>query len=503
MEQSVKEILTTIDDAINTFQEKIPGIQKVMYDELQPLLKDLEIQNGKLLNNVKNLKFLGQIKNKLGKIIINPDYKEAVKKFIDSYNTLSTLNMNYFTQFNKKYTPSATLPYIKQLAIESTITDLVGQGMSETIVGAVKDILNTNITTGGSYAGLQEQLRDHILNNDSGEGNLSRYTKQITTDAINQYHAQYHATIAQDLQFNWGRYVGSLITTSREFCILLTAKEWIHKSELPAIIEGHIDGKNCKLSKTTKLPLGMIPGTNAFNFKINRGGYQCGHHYFEVPDSAVPELVRMKFAKPDTSLQTKKELPVDENILRHDSKFEIHRIKMENEKDTVHNELSAIEKASIYNYSASGYSKLNNFLRGGEGFESMNGTKKFSPADKEYLQSLSNSLENGLNKMDANYSGVVYRGVSLPQSRINEIKQLYENKSAYSEPFFQSTSYKAGLSYPGNAQFVITSKTGKLIQPLTKYGVQEKEVLFNRNTPFKIKSIEQSGDQTVFIMEEI
>lgn len=299
MEQSIKEILQTIDDAINRFQEKIPGIQKIMFDELQPLLKELQVQNGKLLNNVENLKLLGSIKNKLEKIIISREYKEAVKKFVASYDTLSALNMNYFAQFNQKFMPSKTLPIIKQLAIENTITDLVGQGMSETITGGVRDILNTNITTGGSYASLQDQLRDHMLYTDTGDGSLVKYTKQISTDAVNQFHAQYHEAIAQDLQFNWGRYVGSLIKTSREFCILLTAKEWVHKSELPEVIKGHIDGHKCKLSKTTGLPLGMIPGTDASNFKIRRGGYQCGHHWFTVPDSAVPENVKKKFANPD------------------------------------------------------------------------------------------------------------------------------------------------------------------------------------------------------------
>jgi hypothetical protein len=138
-------------------------------------------------------------------------------------------------------------------------------------------------------------VRNHILTNDTGEGSLMRYTKQITTDAINQYSAQYHTLIAQDLQFNWGRYVGSNITTSREFCILLTKKQWVHKSELPLIIIGHIDGHDCKLSRTTGLPLGMIQDTNISNFQVLRGGYNCGHQFFWVPDSAVPESVKARF----------------------------------------------------------------------------------------------------------------------------------------------------------------------------------------------------------------
>lgn len=291
MEQSISDILKTIDNAINKFQDAIPGIQKLVYDELQPLLKSIQIKDGRLLNNVENLKLIGGLKNKLEKIIISAQYKKSVEEFVQSFTTVGNLQQDYFAQFNKKFTPAKTLPIIKQLSIEATINDLVGQGMSSNIIDPIQKILNQNITTGGKYTDFQDQLRSHILNDPNTDGSLVKYTKQITTDAINQYNAQYHDAIAQDLQFNWVRYVGSNITTSREFCIYLTKKQWVHKTELPEVLKGHIDGHNCKLSSTTGLPLGMIPGTNIDNFKVLRGGYNCGHQAFWVPDSAVPAEV--------------------------------------------------------------------------------------------------------------------------------------------------------------------------------------------------------------------
>ena len=304
MEQSIKNILSAIDDAIVSFQDTVPGIQKLILEELQPVIKEFDIKDGRILNNLKNLKLIGTLKNKLEKIIISADYKKSVEKFIDSFNGVSNLNNQYFSQWNKEFKPKNTLPIIKQLAVESTINNLVGQGMSSSVIDPIKSILNQNITTGGNYAQFQEQLRNHILTNDTGEGSLERYTKQITTDAIHQFSRQYHQTIAQDLQFNWGQYVGSLKTTSREFCIWLTKKRWVHRSELLEIIKGHIDGHDCKLSKTTGLPLGMIPDTNVDNFVILVGGYTCGHHYYMVPDSAVPDDVKRRHAATTTGLQS-------------------------------------------------------------------------------------------------------------------------------------------------------------------------------------------------------
>jgi len=294
---SIEQILKTIDDSIVKFQDSIPVIQKLVYDELQPVLKEIQIKDGRMLNSVNNLKLIGSIKNKLERIIINAEYKKSVKDFVDTFKEISTLQQGYFSQFANNYKPSAVLPIIQQLAVESTINGLLGQGMSASIIDPIQKIINQNITTGGKYAGFQEQLRDHILSNESGDGSLVRYTKQLTTDSINQFNAQYHKAIAVDLQFNWCRYVGSNITTSREFCIYLTKKQWIHRSEFAEVLKGHIDDHKCRLSNTTGLPYGMIPGTNVDNFNVLRGGYTCGHQAFWVPDSSVPAELVAKFPR--------------------------------------------------------------------------------------------------------------------------------------------------------------------------------------------------------------
>jgi hypothetical protein len=303
--QTFEKILQLIDQSTTDFQGSIPDMQKKIYGDLQEYIKKLDLRDGRIMNNLQNLQLIGQIKNRLRKILSGKDYNKLVSDFTEAFDEVANLNQQYFADFNFKFKPKKTLPVIKQLAIDQTIEDLIGQGMAESIIKPITEILKSNITTGGSYAKFQEQLRTHIVNDENGAGSLQRYTKQITTDAINQFNAQYHDTIAQDLQFNWGQYVGSNLTTTREFCERLTAKEWVHRTELPSIIKGKIDGVDIKLSKTTGLPVGMIPGTNVDNFKVNRGGYQCGHQFFWVPDNAVPDAIKKKFENKGKSIETK------------------------------------------------------------------------------------------------------------------------------------------------------------------------------------------------------
>ncbi len=486
MDNSIQNIIKGIDDAIAKFQNAIPGIQKLVYEELQPLLKDLKIKDGKLLNNIENLKAIGNIKNKMERIIVGAQYKKQVEDFVNSFTDISNLNNDYFAQFNKKFKPRNTLPLVKMQAVEATINGLLGQGLNSNIIDPITKILNQNITTGGNYASFQEQVRNHILTDETGSGTLERYTKQITTDALHQYNAQYAETIAQDLNFSWGRYVGSNLITSRQFCILLTAKQWVHKSELPKIIEGTIDGKALNLSKITGLPIGMIPGTNADNFKIRRGGYQCGHQFFWVPDSSVPDDVKRKLIEP----KVKSDLKVDLKVLKTGPFGRIFNDKAEQKKlSVVHQELSKEEKTAVNTYTLDDYYTLNRSLRG-------------ASAISPYNENLKILLSQAIDNFNEKFTGWVFRGTSLNKENIKPYYDAFKDKSNVKHSFFTSTSNTIGSEFNGNVKYSIYSKRGVAIEKLSHHK-HEKEVLLNVDTEFKILSIREKEGVTYIKMEEI
>ena len=155
-------------------------------------------------------------------------------------------------------------------------------------------------STGGSRADFVEQVREFMLNTDAGDGKLVRYTKQIVTDSLNQFSANYNATLTDDLGLVWYKYDGSLKDTSRPFCdALIAAKKscmpYIHVSQLEEIVSGNICGEQVPIYDKTGLPQGMIAGTNASNFRVNRGGYNCNHQLYPVSAAVVPKELRDKF----------------------------------------------------------------------------------------------------------------------------------------------------------------------------------------------------------------
>lgn len=301
------DILTRIDEAIAKFNKVIPKIQKDIFADLQEELKRLDTSSGKIKPTVRNLKIITSIKNKMLRLILTPEYKAEVKDFVQAFNDVTKLQNQYWQSVEKTFKPRALLKEIRTQAIDDTVKSLTASGIGSTIQEQIADILRTNITTGGSYAALNDQLRTSILGTDKVDGSLLKYSKQITVDSLHQYSAQYSQIVSSDLGFEWYSWQGTEIMTSRPFCqAMVENNRYFHVSQIPNLLKGldalgnklqYEDNKTDETKKVelysrTGLPYGFIPGTNTANFFINRGGYSCGHQARPISESIVPMNVR-------------------------------------------------------------------------------------------------------------------------------------------------------------------------------------------------------------------
>jgi hypothetical protein len=296
------DILKEIDRAINRFNKRIPAAQKAMYNELVGELKRLDLNGDKIKTTVANLKVIQGIKNKLTRLILTDDYLSDVKEFVKSFNEIAKLQNQYWKGIESTFKPKPLLREIRQQAIADTVKQLTEAGIGANISDRISDILRTNITSGGSYKSLNSQLLESLTDTEKSDGLLTKYSKQITTDAINQYSAQYTEAVSSGLDFEWYAYQGTEIKTSREFCqAMVEGRRYFHISEVPALLraEGlefkdNYDGqiKKVRINPRTNLPFGFIEGTNAANFFIRRGGYKCLHQPRPVPERNVPLDVR-------------------------------------------------------------------------------------------------------------------------------------------------------------------------------------------------------------------
>lgn len=297
MSNPIDNIIKVIEDAPAQFNKAIPDIERRMLDELTGLLKNLQVKNSRIVSNMANLKLVNGIKKKLEKLVISKQYLKDVTDFVRAYDSVTKYTNAYFAGISDKFKPSAYYTAVKNAAINNTIDGLAQSGIGANVINPIKDMLLTAVTSGQSYASLSKSLSDEIVGNKETPGSLSRYAITYTVTAISQFNGQYIAAINNDLGFRWYRYRGSNKKTSREFCIHMAKKGYVHESEFATIISGNVDGHKCKIYEKTGLPYGMMDGTNPTNFVSRKGGWNCEHGMYPLPDYSVPKEIRDKLGK--------------------------------------------------------------------------------------------------------------------------------------------------------------------------------------------------------------
>lgn len=282
------KILKEIKRGLSGFDKSIPALQSKLFKELIVEIKRLDLKGENIAVTVKNLSILTSIKNKLNRIILNKEYLAEIKDFVKSFNNVYSLQFEYWKSIEKTFKPKPLLKAIKNQAITDTIQSLTSQGISANVSDSIINILRTNITSGGSYADLANQLRESLVNTPTSKGILDRYVKTIANDSIQQFNRQYTQIVSKDLGYSWFRYMNTDIDTTRCFCDKMTDKNYFHISEVPIMLEG----LGCDIYKKTSLPYGMIDGTNPDNFFIRAGGWNCRHSINPVAQRQVPGDIR-------------------------------------------------------------------------------------------------------------------------------------------------------------------------------------------------------------------
>jgi len=289
------KIVRQIKLSLSGFDKSIPALQSALYKEMINEIKRLDTKGDKIAVTVKNLSILNSIKNKLNRLILNKEYISEIKDFAKSFNEVYNLQFEYWKSIEKTFKPKPLLKAIRNQAITDTVKSLTTQGISANVSDAIINILRTNITSGGSYSSLAEQLRQSLTNTPESKGILDRYVKTVANDSIQQFNRQYTQIVSNDLGYTWFRYMNTDIETTRCFCDKMTDKNYFHISEVPKMLEG----LGCDIYAKTKLPYGMIDGTNPENFFIRAGGWNCRHSINPVAQRQVPAAIRDEvFATP-------------------------------------------------------------------------------------------------------------------------------------------------------------------------------------------------------------
>lgn len=265
------------DKAVNKFQDGVSSTQAGILRTINGALRQLEVKNGNIVPNQKNLRLLRFLQEDIVKIIINPAYKKKLESYLNNFTRIKRLNDNYFTPLLKEFNPNKhVFSEILKGNLELTRDSLSRSGVVNQVVNPVMKLIEQGITTGIAFDDLEEAVKIDIIGNDERLGRFERYTKQISRDALNQYSRNYVSSISSEYGMEWYYYDGSQRPDSRTYCKKRKGK-YFHKKEVEKSSREKWSGK--------------IPGTNSTTIFIYCGGYQCVDEYLPVIIDVVPKSV--------------------------------------------------------------------------------------------------------------------------------------------------------------------------------------------------------------------
>lgn len=336
----LKDVIETLDQAADSFDGIATKEQKKIYDEVIVLAKDLETDvHGKVKQSIANLKRLTQIKAKLAALSKDKEWVAGITHFAQYFGHLQKMQNEYYSQHFTESTIGMNAQkknqLMREMAVQNTMEALMGDGLKANVTDKLNDILLRAVTSGAKFADLQDELRAHLMGENGGKGAFARYATTYATTALSQFAGQTNKLMTDDLGLEWFMYTGSNKETTREFCEHLTAKKYIHKSEIPTILTGKIDDYQCAIYEKTGLPLGMIAGTTPENFQCNCGGWNCRHQLVPVHELAVPANIRAKFKQirpkvnepmPPTIVKSQADAVFEYLSTNHDTKIGIQEL---------------------------------------------------------------------------------------------------------------------------------------------------------------------------------
>ncbi len=277
------EILTQLEqastEALDNLLSALPDACQQIADTVRDFVAGLDKTTvGRIKPTVANLKLVDGFRKTLDKAVSSKQYGTAIESFLAEFGRASKLIDLYFGTIATTFNPAkVSYAAIRQANIETTITSLLGSGIDANFKDPIAKLLKQNIAGGSDSKALQTLMRDEILGTPNASPLLERYVKQVSSDSLHQYEANYMQAVSNDLGLEYGFYQGTTIQDSREFCIARTGK-YFRMSEIKSWASLNWSGK--------------IKGTNESNITTNRGGYGCRHLIIPVSKELYERQVK-------------------------------------------------------------------------------------------------------------------------------------------------------------------------------------------------------------------
>lgn len=248
--------------------------QLQLFDNIDKLIRQLDVTDGLIVNNERNRNILAGIDNLVNETLFS-DGSEYVKG-LGSYGReiiqQGALIEGWFADNISNYTKQQS--YAEQMrrlsirAVDKFTQDYLRVQFTQPLV----DLVDQSLTAGVSPQQMTASVKQYIEGTPELDGKLLKYAKTIGRDLFSAADRELTVFIADDLGLKWYIYAGGTVKDSRQFCVERAGK-YFHRNEIESWVN---------LSWQGKAPV------NEGTIFVLLGGYNCLHVLLPVDISAVP-----------------------------------------------------------------------------------------------------------------------------------------------------------------------------------------------------------------------
>ncbi len=277
--ESVPEQLAT--DAVK--------IQLKVWREISPILNSFDVDSdGNILQTDANIKRIGEVGERLNKLLAGTEYQEAVKGFLDSLDQGIKLTDDIAKKFDQSFEPTSAQKALLQLTKANAIDAFIGTGLRNNVSLPFLEQLTANVAARAPLSQMVKALETIVIGDGKLDGKLLGNIKTTATTAQAISDRSYSAVVAEKLDIQFFRYAGGEISTTRPFC-QHRENEVFHKREIEAWGNGQNSGGLDDIKGGTWA--GEIDGTDSKSIFTFLGGWNCRHVLIPLELKRVPPEV--------------------------------------------------------------------------------------------------------------------------------------------------------------------------------------------------------------------
>jgi len=278
IEEFIKERISILESAPIELEDAAKKAQLVIWKEIETKLDKLKLSpEGNILANNQNVRVVTEIIATLRASIVGEDFTNAMKSFVDSFDTLSKISDNMGKEIDNAFKPITAQKELLKIAKTNAIEALIGSGLQTKLTQPFVELLTANVAAGNSITETRKQLREFTLGTKDVDGRVLANVRTFARTAIGVADSTYANGVAIQVGAVWFRYAGRVKDTTRTFC-RERADKFYHRKEIELWPkEDDWDG--------------MIKGTDAKNIFNFKGGWNCGHSINMVNIRVVPKDV--------------------------------------------------------------------------------------------------------------------------------------------------------------------------------------------------------------------